>query len=329
MRQGRHSFIILLIGCRFGGPSDSGASRSEIYPVCRMSVVGHDGREEEARGRAYFVCGQAPSAASTDLPDVPFALACLDDRNAGGNDLVTKKLVPAPFAASVSALASLVALVLLWQRHKPEIMGDLPIMLAMLACGVAVLASLGVMLIVLRTPRQHRVSGTSGADPSERYRLAVQMAWADGTLSRPEGERLDQLEGDLGLGRDRTGEIEREITGGTREELVSTKDSPPIDKPWIDLVEECVGIVKDLDRHMSGFDPARQELADHVILSLAEGLERAGVDIISDDETFDRKRHEPAEAKSRTAPGATVVETLSPGFAVGRRVLRRARVRVE
>jgi len=179
------------------------------------------------------------------------------------------------------------------------------------------------------------------------------MAWADGKLGEDEARRLGELELELAVPGGQAEEIEREVMGGTREELVS-KDEPraePMDEPrveheggpeedgqqidgpedeqWIELVEECVGVVKELDRNMAAFDPARRELADHVILSLAEGLERSGVDLIVDDEAFDNKRHEPAEAQVQTAPGATITETVSPGIAVGRRVLRKAQVRVE
>jgi len=165
-------------------------------------------------------------------------------------------------------------------------------------------------------------------DPAAHYRAAVEMAWADGKLNEAEKEQLGELELDLRVAGGRAEEIERAVMGGTREELVSW-DPPPADEQWMDLVEECVGVVKDLNRHMNGFDSARQELADHVILSLAEGLERTGVELISDDEIFDSKRHEPANATSRVAPGTPIAEILSPGFAVGRRVLRRAQVRVE
>jgi hypothetical protein len=314
----------------------------------------------------------------------------------------------AVFAVLVSALTSLVAIVLLSQQDRSGILRDLPITLATLACGVAAVASLGAVLIIARTHQQRRPTTPDklpSPEPSLRYRAAVEMAWADEKLSETESRRLHQLQAELGLDQYRameierqimgrtkedpspeeppesppypvdptahyraavemawadgklneaemqqlsemeldlqvTGgraeEIEREIMGGTREERVSPDDGedkpeepPRADGQWMELVEECVGVVKDLDRHMGGFDPARQEVADHVILSLAEGLERTGVDLISDEEVFDSKRHESVEAKSGTAPGATIAETLSPGFAVGRRVLRKAQVRVE
>jgi hypothetical protein len=299
-------------------------------------------------------------------------------------------------AALVSALTSLVAVVLLSQQDRPGILRDMPITLAALACGVAVVASLGAVLVIARTSQRRK---PLRPDPSSLYRAAVEMAWADEELSEAESRRLARVESELGLGRDRAGEIELEIIGRTKREVPppndrvapaahyrtavemawadgklneaekkqlgelelnlqvaggqaeeierkimgATRDElslpdeveddpehpPPTDERWMDLVEECVGVVKDLDRHMGSFDPARREVADHVILSLAEGLERTGVDLILDDEVFDSRRHKLVEAKSQAASGAAIAETLSPGFAVGRRVLLKARVRVE
>jgi len=163
-------------------------------------------------------------------------------------------------------------------------------------------------------------------DPAASYRAAVDMAWADRKLNEAERERLGELELGLKVARVLAEEIEREIMGSSREELVSPNGK---DEQWMTLVEECVGLVKDLDRHMDEFDLARRDLADHVILTMAEGLERSGVDLILDDEIFDSKRHVSADAKSRTASGATIAETLSPGLAVGRRVLRKAQVRMK
>ena len=113
----------------------------------------------------------------------------------------------------------------------------------------------------------------------------------------------------------------------------SKATSPPVagrpeDGPWMRLVEECVEVVDELDRHMNTFDAPRREVAEHVVLRMEEVLERSGVEVISDEPIFDRGRHQPVGASATTSSGAAIAETLSPGFAVGRRVLRRARVRV-
>lgn len=85
----------------------------------------------------------------------------------------------------------------------------------------------------------------------------------------------------------------------------------------------------ELDGHLDDFDAPRREVVRHVVLRLEEILGRSGVEVISDDATFDRARHKPVAASAATAPGSAIAETLSPGFAVGRRVLQRARVRLE
>ena len=94
------------------------------------------------------------------------------------------------------------------------------------------------------------------------------------------------------------------------------------------LVEECVEVVDELEEHMDSFDAPRREVARHVILRLEEILRRSGVEIISNDSIFNRARHKPDTNHAATDDGAAVRETLSPGFAVGPRVLRRARVRL-
>jgi molecular chaperone GrpE (heat shock protein) len=101
------------------------------------------------------------------------------------------------------------------------------------------------------------------------------------------------------------------------------------DERWMKLVEECVEMVEELDEHMESFDAPRREVARHVILRLEEILGRSGVEIISNDATFDRARHKPDAEHAATDNGAAVRQTLSAGFAVGPRVLRRARVRLE
>lgn len=103
---------------------------------------------------------------------------------------------------------------------------------------------------------------------------------------------------------------------------------------WLGLVEELVkdegSVFGELESNRDRLDPDKpREIADHVMMRLAEVLERSGVEVIWDDEAFDSKRHAPEKASGRIEPGAAIAETLSPGFAVGRRVLRRARVRVE
>ncbi len=101
---------------------------------------------------------------------------------------------------------------------------------------------------------------------------------------------------------------------------------PAADDDWTRLVEDCVELVEELDRAQGSFEPARRELVDHVLMRLGEILTQPGVEVIRGEQTFLRDRH---QADRRARAGDAIAETLSPGFAIGRRVLRRARVRLE
>lgn len=123
----------------------------------------------------------------------------------------------------------------------------------------------------------------------------------------------------------------------TQEQLSEARESqgePPIgddllnNKAWIKLTQECVTLFDELDRKSASMDPRRQELASYVCSQLEEILERCGVTILSGDSAFDERRHRPYPAVNRVAAGTAIAETLSPGFVVGPRVLRRARVRL-
>jgi hypothetical protein len=111
--------------------------------------------------------------------------------------------------------------------------------------------------------------------------------------------------------------------------LEDSLGNPLEDGRWMKLVEECVEVIDELDEHIGSFDAPRREVAEHVILRLEEILGRSGVQVISNDKVFDRTRHKPAMDHGVLDNGVAVSETLSPGFAVGPRVLRRARVLLE
>lgn len=112
----------------------------------------------------------------------------------------------------------------------------------------------------------------------------------------------------------------------------TTAASPDVlldDGRWLGLVEECVELYDDLDAQRRTSEPALRELVDHVCTELEELLQRSGVELISGDTAFDRNQHQPEPARAGAVRGSVVVETISPGFRVGRRVLRRAHVRLD
>ena len=104
--------------------------------------------------------------------------------------------------------------------------------------------------------------------------------------------------------------------------------SSPRNGPWLGLVEDCIDLFDELERLHAHLDPQRQEMADHVADRLRDILERSGLSVISNDRSFDRSRHQAEPADLHVEPGTSIAETVSPGFVAGRRVLRRARVRL-
>lgn len=103
---------------------------------------------------------------------------------------------------------------------------------------------------------------------------------------------------------------------------------PLENKPWINLIEECVALHEELERLGPSLDAASAEFTDHCCCRLLEILERSGVRILADDATFDPSRHHAESTGTSPLEGTPIEATLSPGFAVGRRVLRRARVKL-
>jgi len=106
------------------------------------------------------------------------------------------------------------------------------------------------------------------------------------------------------------------------------RDSPLGNRPWIKLVEECVDLFDELDRLSPRLDAARREMAEHVSFRLREILERSEVRVIDGDTHFESGQHQPEQPTVSIRPGTPIAATVSPGFAVDRRVLRRARVRL-
>lgn len=96
---------------------------------------------------------------------------------------------------------------------------------------------------------------------------------------------------------------------------------PGGDHAWIGLVRECVDLYEEMDRAADGSVPA-----DHVRSRLLELLERSGVEVIENDTVFQRTRHQAQNVARMVADGTPIRQTVSPGFAVGSQVLRRATV---
>ncbi len=117
----------------------------------------------------------------------------------------------------------------------------------------------------------------------------------------------------------------------TPQPSVPPPTSDPLDnRPWIKLVEEVVELFDEIESIHPRLHPPAQELTKHLKDRLVEILERNQVEILHKREIavpFNRARHQPAMPPADPEI-AVVAEVLSPGFAVGRRVLRRAYVRL-
>jgi hypothetical protein len=96
--------------------------------------------------------------------------------------------------------------------------------------------------------------------------------------------------------------------------------------PRAPAAAECVRLFDEVDRARARLEPGAGELADHVLERLREVLVLAGAEVIEGEPAFDRGRHQSVDGRGET--GDPVHETVSPGFAMDGRVLRRARVQL-
>lgn len=104
-------------------------------------------------------------------------------------------------------------------------------------------------------------------------------------------------------------------------------ENPLNNKRWLNLAQECADLFDELDDLFPSSDP-RQEVTSHVQDRLQEILKRSGTEVISRDRAYDDNRHRLEHPGPDVVPGTPIAKIVSPGFAVGRLVLRPARVRV-
>jgi hypothetical protein len=171
------------------------------------------------------------------------------------------------------------------------------------SCTLALISSLVLLLILFLKREAHASPSNVAATTPVRAR-------------EPERPVLQPTTPSINVSSPMTESLETEATG-----LLDNG-------PWLKLVEECVDMVDEFDRHLSRLDEPQRELAEHIISRVQEALERSGVEVIFTAEEFDRARHQPDGSRGPVPSNATVAEVLSPGFALGPRVFRRARVRL-
>jgi molecular chaperone GrpE (heat shock protein) len=94
------------------------------------------------------------------------------------------------------------------------------------------------------------------------------------------------------------------------------------------LIEDCVTLLVELEDLTLKVDQTVRPAIEHVLARLTEILERAGLERIENEVSFDVARHQ-VFPPTRVAPGTPILETLTPGLVLGLRVLKRAKVRVK
>jgi hypothetical protein len=120
----------------------------------------------------------------------------------------------------------------------------------------------------------------------------------------------------------------RNYPGSPASSGAGREEKPQYDERWLHLAEECADLFDELDRLAPNVDAPRQEMIRHVKHRLQEILTRSGVELIDQDTAYDRSRHKLEPLDADIPSGTPLVEIVSPGFVVGRRVLRPAHVRV-
>jgi len=108
--------------------------------------------------------------------------------------------------------------------------------------------------------------------------------------------------------------------------VLSVPEDPLMNKAWLGLAEECVSLYDEMFCLSSEVSPESKEMLLHLMIRIQQTLERSDVEVTEDVRSFDRLRHKDV-GKSMPADGTPVVATLSPGYSVGRKVLRKAIVK--
>ena len=157
-------------------------------------------------------------------------------------------------------------------------------------------------------------SGTEAVDPALNWQTTM-----DGIGTK------DVLPEDLVV----PAKEEREETPIAEEASVQEKSVSILDnKPYAKIVEDLFQLSSEMER-IGGKtrDEGMKSIAEHVFMRLEEIFERNGLTPIDGETSFDVRRHKP-EPASVVADGSEIAETLSPGWSLDERVMRRAKVRI-
>ena len=114
-------------------------------------------------------------------------------------------------------------------------------------------------------------------------------------------------------------------------EVASVQEKPVSildNKPYVKVIEDLFQLSSEMERiGGKSSDEGMKSIAEHVVMRLEEIFERNGLSPIDGETSFDVRRHKP-EPASVVADGSEIAETLSPGWSLDERVMRRAKVRI-
>ncbi len=100
-------------------------------------------------------------------------------------------------------------------------------------------------------------------------------------------------------------------------------------KPYVKVIEDLFQLSSEMERiGGKSSDEGMKSIAEHVFMRLEEIFERNGLSPIDGERSFDVRRHKP-EPAAVVADGSEITETLSPGWSLDERVMRRAKVRID
>ena len=200
--------------------------------------------------------------------------------------------------------------------------------------GVALGLALGISLLLVGRAGTRRLRNRLSDLEQQNAQLRDDREESEALVAGLRA-RAQSADAEVDRLRSRVKQLEQELlsspNGPARTSLAAPQARPTaIDSlenaQWLGLVEECVSLFADLEHHASGLDDSGREIADHVCSQLMELMRRCGVDVIDSDASFQRSRHQPRTKGTQAADGQAISSIVRPGFAVGRRVLRRATV---
>lgn len=194
-----------------------------------------------------------------------------------------------------------------------------------LGLGVLSLICLAAAVVVLRQSGQIESGSQNAEREAARSESKVQRLFEIDELTGQLAAEREKAAERLAAAQREAAELEESLRGQIQslnrqiEEETRAETATPDSK----LVRECVDLFDEMVEIADGGGPAG-EIADHVCSQLTELLQRCGVTILGEEPLYDLTKHQFIGSKPKAPDSFTVVR---PGFALGAKVLRRAKVK--